>query len=535
MNWTERKEVFKTTSGLTVKRCYAPGDLAGFSYQEKLGQPGEYPYTRGVYPTMYRGRLWTRRQVCGFGTAEETNERLRFLIEQGQTGLNIVFDMPTHFCLDSDDPRSEGEVGVEGVAIDTIQDVDDLFQGIDLRKVSTSLISEPESIMILPMYVAIAARRGVAPAELAGTLQNDIYTGFAGCNVKCFPPKASEKMSTDLIVYCTREMPRWNPVSIVGYHYREAGATAVQEVALTLAAGIAYVEALLERGLKVDEFAPRLSFFFCCHNDFFEEIAKFRAARRLWARIMKERFKARDPRSMMLRFHTQTAGCSLTAQQPLNNIVRTTIQAMAAVLGGTQSLHTNSYDEALSLPSEDAVLIALRTQQIIAEESGIPNTVDPLGGSYFVENLTDELEALAEEYIRKIDNLGGMLKAVETGWVQREIAASAYRYQQEVDSGEQTVVGVNQYVLEEEQYIKVVRPNAIELEAKQLRRLAEFKKLRPERETTRSLDDVARAAEKDENLVPVVIQAVEKGATVGEIRQVLEKVYGSFENEPSDF
>lgn len=475
---------------------------------------------------MYRKQFWTHRQVCGYGTAEETNERLRLLNQIGQTGLNIVPDTPTIYGLDSDDPLAEGEVGREGVAIDSLLDMRDMLSGIPLDRVSTSIIYNYP--ILFCMYLAVAEERGIPFSKLAGTLQNDTFTITAGAKAWIVPPSASLKLATDVLEFCSRSMPRWNPVSLVGYHYREAGCTAVQEIAFTLSSGIAYVEAGLSRGLKVDEFAPRLSFFFDAHNDFFEEICKFRAARRLWARIMNERFDAKEPNSMRLRFHTQTAGCSLTAQQPLNNIVRTTIQALSAVMGGTQSLHTNSYDEALALPSEEAVRIALRTQQIIAHESGITRTIDPLAGSYFVEALTNEIELRARELIERIDDMGGMLKAVEKNFIQREITDSAIKQQQRIGSSQDKVVGVNAFSEPNENLRIEIMKIPLELERKQLSRLNKVRRERDEDRTRRALSKLEEAARKEENTVEATVEAAKALATTGEIGALYRHVYGKY-------
>jgi len=517
--------MFSTLSNTPVERFYTQEDISDLDYDRDLGIPGEFPFTRGVYPEMYRERLWTQRQVAGFGTAEETNKRLLFLNQSGQTGLNIVPDTPTIYGYDSDHPLSDGEVGKEGVAIDTYQDMADLFKGIDLEQVSCSIIYNYP--ILFTMYLALARERGIPFENLAGTLQNDVFTVIAGAKAWIAPPQGTLKLATDVLEYTTHYMPRWNPVSLVGYHYREAGCTAVEEMAFTIAAGIGYIESALQRGLNVDQFGPRLSFFFDAHNDFFEEISKFRAARRLWARILRERYKAKDPRSMMLRFHVQTAGCSLTAQQPLVNIIRTTIQALAAVLGGTQSLHTNSYDEAMALPSEEAVVLALRTQQVISNESGITNTIDPLGGSYFVEALTNRLEKDGSELIEKIDKLGGMLKAVETGWVQRRIADSSLDYQRKVERGERKIVGVNCYVLDEKVKIELLKVEK-ELEEKQKERLFHFKAKRNEKETKKSLMILEEVLRKDKNSIESTIDAVLVGATTGEIADLYRKVFGHY-------
>ncbi len=523
----ERKKEFKTSSGIVVDRLYTPEDVE-IDYENKLGYPGVYPFTRGVYPTMYRGRIWTMRQYAGFGTAEETNRRYRYLLEQGQTGLSVAFDLPTQIGYDSDHPMALGEVGKVGVAIDTIQDMEILFDGIPLGKVSTSMTINSTCAQILSMYIAVAEKQGVEMSSLRGTVQNDMLKEYIARGTYIFPPEPSLRLATDIIMFCAREMPHWNSISISGYHMEEAGATPVQEVAFTLADGITYVEKVIERGMDVDSFAQSLSFFFAAGNNFLEEIAKFRAARRLWARIMKERFNAKDPRSMMLRFHVQTAGCTLTAQQPENNIVRVALQALAAVLGGCQSLHTNSFDEALCLPTEKAVRIALRTQQIIAEESGVADVVDPLGGSYYIEWLTDRIEEEAMKYIEKIDEMGGMIKAIESGYVQREIQKSAYEKQKAIDSGEITVVGVNKYQIEEEIQIELLRVDKAIVE-KQIRRLQEFRKNRDVKKVEEALDRLRKAAEKeDENLMPYVLEAVKARATLGEMTDALRDVFGEF-------
>lgn len=523
----ERKKEFKTSSGIVVDRVYTPEDVE-IDYESKLSYPGVYPFTRGVYPTMYRGRLWTMRQYAGFGTAEETNRRYKFLLEQGQTGLSVAFDLPTQIGYDSDHPMALGEVGKVGVAIDTIEDMEILFNGIPLGKVSTSMTINSTCAQILSMYVAVAEQQGVERSNLRGTVQNDMLKEYIARGTYIFPPEPSLRLATDIIMFCAKEMPKWNSISISGYHMEEAGATPVQEVAFTLADGITYVEKVIERGMDVDSFAPRLSFFFAAGNNFLEEIAKFRAARRLWARIMKDRFSAKNPRSMMLRFHVQTAGCTLTAQQPENNIVRVALQALAAVLGGCQSLHTNSFDEALCLPTEKAVRIALRTQQIIAEESGVADVVDPLGGSYYVEWLTDRIEEEAMKYIEKIDEMGGMIRAIESGYVQREIQKSAYEKQKAIDEGEITVVGVNKYQIEEEIQIELLRVDKVVVE-KQIKRLQEFRKNRDAGKVEDALSRLRKAAEKeDENLMPYVLEAVKARATLGEMTDALRDVFGEF-------
>ncbi|AGK60532.1 methylmalonyl-CoA mutase [Archaeoglobus sulfaticallidus PM70-1] len=522
----ERKKEFKTASGFEVDRVYTPEDVT-IDYEEELSFPGAYPFTRGVYPTMYRGRLWTMRQYAGFGTAEETNKRYKYLLEQGQTGLSVAFDLPTQIGYDSDHPMAAGEVGKVGVAIDTIEDMQILFDGIPLDRVSTSMTINSTCAQVLSMYIAIAESQGVSRAQLRGTVQNDMLKEYIARGTYIFPPEASIKLATDIIMFCAKEVPKWNSISISGYHMEEAGATPVQEVAFTLADGITYVEKVIERGMKVDEFAPRLSFFFAAGNNLLEEVAKFRAARRLWAKIMKDRFGAKDKRSMMLRFHTQTAGCTLTAQQPENNIIRVTIQALAAVLGGTQSLHTNSFDEALSLPTEKAVRIALRTQQIIAEESGVADVVDPLGGSYYLEWLTDKIEEEAMKYIEKIDEMGGMIKAIEQGFPQREIQKSAYEKQKKIDSGEITVVGVNKYQIEEEIQLEILRIDE-NMVRKQIERLKRFRDSRDKSKVESALDKLRRSAESGDNLMPPILECVKAKATLGEITDVLREVFGEF-------
>jgi len=524
----ERKADFINTSGIPIKRVYTPLDVADFDYMRELGLPGEYPFTRGVQPTMYRGRLWTMRQYAGFATAEDTNRRYRFLLEQGQTGLSVAFDLPTQIGYDSDHPLAQGEVGKVGVAIDSLKDMEILFDQIPLDKVSTSMTINAPAAVLLAMYIAVAKRQDVSSKQLRGTIQNDILKEYSARGTYIFPPQPSMRIITDIFSFCSREVPQWNTISISGYHIREAGSTAVQEVAFTLADGIAYVEAAISAGLDVDEFAPRLSFFFNAHLDFFEEIAKFRAARRLWAKIMQERFKAKDSRSMMMRFHTQTAGCTLTAQQPKNNIVRVAFQALSAVLGGTQSLHTNSMDEAFCLPSEEAVQIALRTQQLIGYESGATDTVDPLGGSYYIEELTREILDRAQNYIDKIDELGGAAAAIEKGFIQREIQDSAYRYQREIEKDERVVVGVNRFQVEEESAKDLLRVDP----AVRLSQMQRLKTLRLERDNGRVkaiLSELRRAAEGNENLMPVILDAVRAYATLGEICDALRDVFGEYQ------
>jgi len=520
------RQVTQTASGVPIKLLYTPIDTSDVQYLEDLGFPGEPPFTRGVYQEMYSKRPWTQRQVCGYGTAEETNERLRFLNEQGQTGLSIVPDTPTIYGLASDDALSEGEVGREGVAIDTLEDMRALFAGIDLERVSTNIIYNYP--ILFCMYLAVARERGIKNENLAGTLQNDLFTITAGAKSWIVPPKGSLKLSVDVMEFCARYMPRFNPVSLVGYHYREAGCTAAQELAFTISAGLAYIRAGLERGLQVDDFAPRLSFFFSGDNHFFEEIAKFRAARRLWYRLVTERYKPQNPRSCMVRFHTQTAGSSLTAQQPMNNIVRTTLQALAAILGGTQSLHTNSFDEALSIPSQEAVKIALRTQQILSLESGVTDTVDPLAGSYYVESLTQEIEKRAGQLIEKIDELGGMLAAVEKNFVQSEITAAAYQEKKAVDEGTKKVVGVNCFMEPDEEIRFELMKVSPELEKKQIARLEKVRKQRDEKKTKKALEKIENVARRNENTVDATVEAVMAGATLGEIGALYRRVFGEY-------
>ncbi len=527
----ERPWRFTTLSDLPVEPLYGPDHLAQVDFERDIGWPGEYPYTRGIHATMYRGRLWTMRQFAGFGTAEDTNRRFHYLLQQGQTGLSVAFDMPTLMGYDSDHSRSLGEVGREGVAIDTLADMELLFEGIPLDEVSTSMTINAPAAVLYAMYVAVADRRGIPRSRLRGTIQNDCLKEFIAQKEWIVPPRPSMKLVIDTFEFSVRETPQWNPISISGYHIREAGATAVQELAFTLADGIAYVQAGVERGLDVDQFAPRLSFFFDIHNDFFEEIAKLRAARRMWARIMRERFGARNPRSWMLRTHAQTAGVSLTAQQPLNNIARVAIQALAAVLGGVQSLHTNSMDETYALPTEEAVTVALRTQQILAYESGVANTVDPLGGSYFVEALTHRIEEEAWRYIRRIDELGGMLAAIELGFPQREIADASYHYQQQLERKEKIVVGVNEFASGEPQSIPILKIPP-EVERRQVERL---KRVRAERDPERvaaALAELRRVAEAGGNTMYPILDAVKAYATLGEICDVFRSVWGEY-REPA--
>lgn len=523
----ERKPEFKTPSGTEVKRVYTPEDVAELDYNCDLGFPGQYPFTRGVQPTMYRGRLWTMRQYAGFATAEESNERYKYLLEQGQTGLSVAFDLPTQIGYDSDHSLSAGEVGKVGVAIDSLADMEILFDGIPLDKVSTSMTINAPAAVLLAMYMGVAEKQGVPFNKLSGTIQNDILKEYVARGTYIFPPAPSMRLITNIFEFCSQNVPDWNTISISGYHIREAGSTAAQEIAFTLSNGIAYVQAAIDAGLNVDDFAPRLSFFFNSHLDFFEEIAKFRAARRLWARIMKERFGAKKEKSWMLRFHTQTGGSTLTAQQPDNNIVRVALQALAAVLGGTQSLHTNSRDEALALPTEDSVRIALRTQQIIAYESGVADTIDPLAGSYYVESLTNSLEQQAEKYIAQIDALGGAVKAIENGYMQREIQDAAYDYQRSVETQERIVVGVNRFQIDEEppQGLLQVDPAVGELQKK---KLADLRQRRDNIAVATVLDELEQAAKGDANLMPVILKAVKSYATLGEVCDRLRKVFGEY-------
>jgi len=523
----ERQAEFKTESGIPVERLYTPDDVAT-DYVEDLGFPGDYPFTRGVQPTMYRGRLWTMRQYAGFGTATETNNRYKYLLEQGQTGLSVAFDLPTQIGYDADDPLAAGEVGKVGVSISSLEDMERLFDGIPLDRVSTSMTINAPATVLLAMYVAVGKKQGVPPSRLRGTVQNDILKEYVARGTYIYPPAASMRLITDLFRYCKDEVPHWNTISISGYHIREAGATAVQEVAFTLANAIAYVQAAIDAGLRVDDFAPRLSFFFNAHNDLLEEVAKFRAARRLWARIMRQQFGAQDPRSWLLRFHTQTAGSMLTAQQPENNVVRVALQALAAVLGGTQSLHTNSRDEALSLPTEKSVEIALRTQQIIAYESGVADSVDPLAGSYLIENWTDEIERRACDYIDKIDAMGGALKAIERGFMQREIQESAYRWQQAVDQCAKTVVGVNQFPSDDVLGMDILRVDPA-VGQRQADRLHTLRQRRDNKKVSESLSRLRSAAETGDNLMPLILDAVEHYATLGEICGVLRNVFGEYQ------
>jgi methylmalonyl-CoA mutase N-terminal domain/subunit len=523
----EREALFSTISGEPVEPLYTGDDLPD---PAEIGLPGEHPYTRGVYPSMYRGRLWTMRQFAGFGTAEETNARFRYLLDHGQTGLSTAFDMPSLMGHDSDHPRSEGEVGREGVAIDTPDDMETLFQGIDMSAVSTSMTINAPAAIMLAFYVVAAERRGIGPERLAGTIQTDILKEYIAQKEWCFPIDPAMRLVTDMIEFCSRRMPRWHPISISGYHIREAGSTAQQELAFTLKDGLTYVEQALERGIAVDDFAPRLSFFFNAHIDFFEEIAKYRAARRIWARELRDTYGARDERSLLMRFHSQTAGVSLTAQQPLNNIVRTAIEALAAVLGGTQSLHTNSYDEALALPTEEAVRVALRTQQVIAHETGVTNTIDPLGGSYFVEALTSRMEEAAYDYFSKIDELGGMVEAIKQSYPQREIADASFRYQQEVDAGQRIVVGVNRYENEHEE-IAILKIDPA-LERKQIGRLEAARARRDSDQVERTLAQLRDAAAGGVNLMDPLLDCARAHCSEGEIVESLQRVFGTYTETP---
>ena len=526
----ERREKFITTSSVPIDRLYTPDDIADFDYLEKLGFPGQYPFTRGVQPTMHRGRLWTMRQFAGFGTAEETNQRFKFLIGHGETGLSTAFDYPTLYGRDSDDKLAEGEFGKCGVAISSLDDMEILFDGISMKDVSTSMTINGPAAVVWAFYIAAAENQGVQRKQLRGTIQNDILKEYIAQKSWIFPPEPSMRLIIDTFEYGTKEVPLWNTISISGYHIREAGSTAIQELAFTLGDGLAYVDAAMERGLNLDDFAPRLSFFFNAHNDLFEEIAKYRAARRIWAREMKKRGAKKD-RSMWLRFHTQTAGCSLTAQQPENNIVRTTIQALAAVMGGTQSLHTNSMDEALALPSEKAVKIALRTQQIIAHESGVTNTIDPLAGSYFVEYMTDFMEEETYNYFDKVESLGGVLKAIEKGFFQQEIANASFKYQKEIESNQRIMVGVNEFMEEEKIGIPLLKMDP-EGEKKQMERLKNIRANRDQSKYTHALEGLEKAAEGQENMMPFILKAVKARATLGETCNVLRNVFGEYDEPP---
>ncbi|MGQ9641022.1 MAG: acyl-CoA mutase large subunit family protein [Candidatus Bathycorpusculaceae bacterium] len=522
------KGAFSTSSEIPIRRVFTPFDVASFDYLRDLGFPGEYPFTRGIYPTMYRARLWTMRQYAGFGTAEQTNQRFKYLLKHGQKGLSVAFDFPTQVGYDCDHPMAKGEVGKAGVSVSTLKDMEIVFDDIPLDKITTSMTINAPASVLLAMYIAVGEKQGVPQSALDGTVQNDILKEYVARGMYIFPPKPSMKLVTDIFEYCSKHMPKWNTISISGYHIREAGATAVQEVAFTLANAIAYVQAAIDGGLDLDKFAGRLSFFFAAHNNFFEEIAKFRAARRLWAKIMRERFGAKNPASWMLRFHTQTSGVALTAQQPFNNIVRVAIQALAAVLGGTQSLHTNSFDEAYALPSDQAVLVALRTQQIIAYESGVTETVDPLAGSYYIEYLTKEIEERAMKYIEQIDSLGGAVSAIEKGFMQKEITESAYKYQREVESKKRIIVGVNDFLTDEKVPIKILQIDP-KIEETLAERLRQIKRQRSKAKVEEALNELHKVAEaEDKNLVPYILKAVKEYATLGEICGVLREVFGEY-------
>jgi len=523
----ERSTRFSTVSDREIDRIYTPADVRNQDFTADIGFPGDYPFTRGVQPSMYRGRFWTMRMFAGLGSAKDTNKRFHLLVKEGQTGLSTAFDMPTLMGYDTDAPKAKGECGKCGVAIDTLKDIEDLFEGLPIEKITTSMTINPPASVIWAMYISMAEKRGIDRKAIGGTIQNDMLKEFIAQKTFMCPPVPSVRIIEDTVEFGTNEVPRWNTISISGYHIREAGSTAVQELAFTLADGIAYTEKAIERGLDVDEFAPRFSFFFNSHLDFFEEVAKFRAARRMWAKIMKERFKAKDPRSWWLRFHTQTAGCSLTAQQPYNNVVRTALQALAAVMGGTQSLHTNSLDEVLAIPTEEAATIALRTQQIIAEESGVANTIDPLGGSYFVEALTDQMEEEAFDIIQRIDDMGGMLSAIEKNFPQQEIADSAYHYQRQIDEKEKTVVGVNKYAVEEEIPVEVLEIDE-ELESLQIEKTNRVKTERDNQRVAECLESVGEACSGEQNIMEFLIQAVKANATLQEVCDVYRKVYGEY-------
>ncbi len=527
----ERRPKFETFSGIEIKRVYTPADLEDFDYGERLGLPGEYPMTRGVQPTMYRGRFWTMRQYAGFATAEESNKRYKYLLEQGQTGLSVAFDLPTQMGYDSDHPMARGEVGRVGVAIDSLADMEVLFDGIPLDRVSTSMTINATASILLAMYIAVGEKQGVASEKLRGTIQNDILKEYIARGTYIFPPSPSMRIITDIFAYCKDYVPKWNPISISGYHIREAGSTAVQEVAFTLADGIAYVEAAIKAGLHVDDFAPRLSFCFNAHNNLLEEVAKFRAARRLWARIMKERFGAKRPQSWRLRFHTQTAGCTLTAQQPENNVIRVTIQALAAVLGGTQSLHTNALDEALALPTAKSAMIALRTQQVIAYESGVADTIDLMAGSYAVEAMTEEIERKVLEYLDRIDGMGGMMAAIEEGYVQKEIQDAAYAYQLAIDKKEQIIVGVNAFQVEEEEEEREILKIDPSVESGQIERVRELRQRRDNARVKKALEEVKRVARDGGNIMFPILDAVRVYATLGEIAGAMREVFGEYQEK----
>jgi len=523
----ERKKEFVTGSSDPIDRLYTPEDIGDLNYLEDVGFPGQYPFTRGVQPTMYRGRFWTMRQYAGFGTAEESNKRYKYLLAQGQTGLSVAFDLATQIGYDSDHPMSLGEVGKVGVAIDSLADMEILFDGIPLDKVSTSMTINAPAAVLLAMYIAVAEKQGVPSTKISGTIQNDILKEYVARGTYIFPPKPSMRLITDIFAYCSKDVPRWNTISISGYHIREAGATAAQEIGFTLANGIAYVQAAIDAGLEVDHFATRLSFFFNAHNDLLEEVAKFRAARRLWAHIMKDRFHANNPKSLMLRFHTQTGGSTLTAQQPMNNIVRVAIQTLAAVLGGTQSLHTNSFDEALALPSEESVRIALRTQQIVAHESGVAETIDPLAGSYYVEFKTSQIEQQAKKYIAKIDELGGVENAIETGYIQKEIQQSSYRYIQEIERNDRIIVGVNEFKTQEDRKPDLLKID-LQVQEEQIKRLQQLKKNRDNEAVRITLQNLKQAATSKTSVMPAIVDAVKVYATLGEICDILREVFGEY-------
>jgi len=526
-NNPERRSRFSTISDLQIKNIYSPEDLQEMDYERDLGFPSQYPFTRGVQPSMYRGQLWTMRMFAGWGSAEDTNQRFHYLVEQGQTGLSVAFDYPTLMGYDTDSPKARGECGKCGVAIDTLQDMEILLDGLPIDRLTTSMTINPPASILWAMYITVAEKRGIPRHKLGGTIQNDMLKEFIAQNTFMCPPRPSVRVVTDTVEFGTKEVPRWNTISISGYHIREAGSTAVQELAFTLADGLAYAQAAIERGLNVDDFAPRFSFFFDAHIDLFEEVAKFRAARRMWARFMKERFRAKDPRSWWMRFHTQTAGCSLTAQQPYNNVIRTTLEALAAVLGGTQSLHTCSLDEVLSLPTAEAATIALRTQQIIAEESGVTHTIDPLGGSYFVEALTNEMEAQAMAYINKIDDLGGMVAAIERNFPQQEIANAAYNFQKQLERKEKIMVGVNKYATKEALPVELLQMDPA-LEEKQIERLSRVKNQRNQPRVKESLEQLGEAASGNKNVMPFLIDAVKEYATLQECCDVFRKVFGTY-------
>lgn len=523
----ERQKEFTTISDFPIRRLYTEADIEGLDYDRDLGMPGQYPYTRGIHETMYRGRLWTMRQFAGFGTAKDSNQRYHYLLEQGQTGLSVAFHMPTIMGYDSDHDRSKGEVGKVGVSIDTLEDMETLFHGIPLDRVTTSMTINAPASILLSMYLVVAEKQGVPWNKVGGTTQNDILKEYIAQKSWIYPPKPSVRLITDMIAFCTQNVPKWNTISISGYHIREAGSTAVQELAFTLADGIGYVQAGIEAGMDPDAFAPRLSFFFNSHSDFFEEVAKYRAARRMWSKIMKERFKAKDPKSWMCRFHTQTAGCSLTAQQPYNNVIRTTLQALAAVLGGTQSLHTNSLDETLSLPTEETVTLALRTQQIIAEESGVAATMDPFGGSYFIETLTNEMEKQAFDYIEKIDKMGGIIPAIEKGYPQKEIGNAAYKYQQQLERKEKIIVGMNKYIADEEKPIPTLYI-ADDVERTQVENVKRIKAKRDNALVKQRLERLREAAKGKENVMPHILDTVRAYGSLGEICDVFRSVFGIY-------